>query len=144
MGSQEECVRQIDKSVALLRQLVRGCSTISVTSQCLTFHLLKGNGGDLESRLSSPAKQLSFLLGILLESTESTNPKELSKAGWEQAEHIASSHIPYHSFLALAGRDARRGLDVASERAGTVAVDSGAVLIVREVRRDHYLHRNSS
>ncbi len=79
-------MRRINKAVEQLRSLVHGCSTSSVVQSCFSFNLLRGHNPKFDTRLSSPAKQCSFLLGILLESEEPKVARDLSKEDWEKAE----------------------------------------------------------
>lgn len=122
MGYEEECVRQIDEAVAYLRKLLEKCSTLSVTSQCFAFHLLKGNHGSIKTLLSSPAKQISFLLGILLQSTEPTSPKELSKAEWEQAEQYLEQAFSSYMLLFFPTEGERKSLSKEWYRVRQVAM----------------------
>lgn len=110
MSNEQECVRQIEKSVGQLKQLLHGYSTTSIAGQCLSYHLLKGNNPSFETRLSSPAKQLAFVLGILLESSEPPNPKELTKKDWETIETLLEEAFTAYLLLFIPTQEEQNSL----------------------------------
>ena len=79
MSDIQECVQQIQSAFQQLRSLVYGCSTSDVAGHCFAFHLRQGNDPEFDTGLSAPAKQCSFLLGLLLESPEPDAPKSFSE-----------------------------------------------------------------
>src|SRR5262245_8069102 len=99
MNSIQEGAQQITKALQQLRDLVHGCSTSSVVSWCFIFNLLRGNDPEYDIRLMSPAKQCSFLLGILLESKEPEAPRDFSEADWNKAELLL--HAAFSAYLPL-------------------------------------------
>ena len=99
MDPVQECVQQVNESVQKLRSLIYGCSTSSLVRWCFAFNLQRINNPEFETRLSSPVKQCSFLLGLLLESKEPETPKDFIKEGWRQAEDLLES--AFQAYLPL-------------------------------------------
>ena len=76
----EGLAEKISNNVSLIRDVVGSCSTESVVGWCMAKHYV---GYFSESDLSSPAKQVAFLLGVLLESTEPSEPREFGDEEWQ-------------------------------------------------------------
>ena len=76
-----------------IRIVVRDCSTESVVG----YSMLKQQSGFPLSELSSPAKQIRLLLGIMLESKESPDPREFTRQEWgeivEPLEALSSAYM---------------------------------------------------
>ena len=70
----------ISKNIERIKRVVQECSTESVVGYSMVKHLR----GFPQQDLSSPAKQLRFLLGVMLETEEPDAPREFSKREWEQ------------------------------------------------------------
>ena len=70
----------ISKSVEHLKRVLQECSTESVVG----YSMVKQLRGFPQRDLSSPAKQLRFLLGVMLETEEPGAPREFSEREWEQ------------------------------------------------------------
>ena len=70
----------ISKNIELIRSLVQDCSTESVVG----YSMVKHQQGFPEVELSSPTKQIHFLLGIMLETGEPAAAKEFTDREWEQ------------------------------------------------------------
>lgn len=103
MNNTQECVQRITKAVDQLRNLVHACSTSSVVGWCFTFNIIRGNypeqNPQFNSRLVSPAKQCSFLIGILLESQEPDAPKDFGEEDWERAQDLLNE--AFEAYLPL-------------------------------------------
>ena len=76
----ERLAEKISKNISLIRDVVGKCSTESVVRRCMDKHL---EGYFSKADLSSPAKQISFLLGVLIESTEPSEPREFGDEEWQ-------------------------------------------------------------
>ena len=69
----------ISKNVEHIKRVMQQCSTESVVG----YSLVKNLRGFPQQDLSSPAKQLRFLLGVMLETEEPDAPHEFSEREWE-------------------------------------------------------------
>ena len=67
-------------NIERIRSIVQDCSTESVVG----YSMLKQLDGFPQPGLSSPTKQIRFLLGVMLETEEPSNPIEFTKQKWEQ------------------------------------------------------------
>lgn len=76
----ERLAETISKNISLIRAVVGKCSTESVVRRCMDKH---HEGYFSNADLSSPAKQISFLLGVLIESTEPSEPQEFGDEEWQ-------------------------------------------------------------
>lgn len=70
----------ISENIARIRSVVQDCSTQSVVG----YSMVKNLRGFPHPELSSPAKQLRLLLGVMLETEELDVPNEFSNREWEQ------------------------------------------------------------
>lgn len=80
--------QEITAGLTELRGLLANCSTYSVAGWCFAYHMHTSHISDSEVRLTSPAKQIPFLLGVLLSGPEPTQPSDFGKAEWERAKSI--------------------------------------------------------
>jgi hypothetical protein len=103
MNNTQECVQQIRKALEQLRTLVHGCSTSSVADWCFRFNLIRGNypekSPQFKTCLLAPAKQCSFLRGILLESQEPDVAKDFAKEDSVKAEALLND--AFQAYLPL-------------------------------------------
>ena len=76
----ERLEEKIRENISLIRDVVGSCSTESVVGWCMAKHYV---GYFTKPDLLSPAKQISFLLGILLESSEPSEPREFRDEEWQ-------------------------------------------------------------
>ena len=70
----------ISENIASITKTLQACSTESVVGYCLVENMR----GFPDSVLSSPAKQIRFLLGILIGSEEPASPREFAQEDWVQ------------------------------------------------------------
>ena len=70
----------ISKNIEHIRSIVQDCSTYSVVG----YSLVNSRKGFAQSELSSPAKQIRLLLGIMLETDEPPDSKEFTVKEWGQ------------------------------------------------------------
>ena len=70
----------ISENLECIRSVVQGCSTLSVVG----YSMVKNLRGFPHTELTSPAKQLRLLLGVMLETEELDAPSEFSNRDWEQ------------------------------------------------------------
>lgn len=80
--------QKITAGITELRGLLANCSTYSVAGSCFAYHMRTAHSSDREGRLSSPAKQIPFMLGVLLSGPEPTQPRDFGETEWEQAKSI--------------------------------------------------------
>ena len=70
----------ISENIAHIRATLQPCSTESVVGYCMVKH----RGGFPNSELSSPAKQIRLILGVMLSSEEPSCPRDFGNGEWEQ------------------------------------------------------------
>ena len=80
--------QEITAGLTELRDLLADCSTRSVAGFCFSYHMKTSHADESERRLTSPAKQIPFLLGVLLSGPEPTQPRDFSKTEWKRAKSI--------------------------------------------------------
>lgn len=80
--------QEITRGLTELRALLANCSTYSVAGCCFSYHMRTAHSSNSVERLLSPAKQIPFLLGVLLSGAEPENPVDFGKAEWERARSI--------------------------------------------------------
>jgi hypothetical protein len=68
-----------------LRGLLAGCSTETIVRACAADYLKRNNESELPPDLDSPARQTSFLLGIMLTTPEPATPKAFGDEEWKRA-----------------------------------------------------------
>ena len=69
----------IRENIDRIKSVIQDCSTESVVGYCMVKHM----GGFPQPGLSSPARQIRFLLGMMLASEEPSNPVEFTENSWE-------------------------------------------------------------
>ena len=122
MTAAERCVEDVRSAVAALGELVTPCSTHSVAYSCFYFNLSRANpGGSYEGVLCSPAKQCSFLLGLLLATPEPVQPKEFGSKDWEIAEHHLNTAFQAYQTLFWPDPDQEKELSSQWQRVREVA-----------------------
>ena len=72
-------LESITESIRQIREVIDTCSTESVAGWCMTRLLI---GHQTGPNLSSPAKQIFFLLGLLIESKTPSKARDLSTNEW--------------------------------------------------------------
>lgn len=88
MNPGRELEQEITSGLTELRGLVGACSTYSVAGWCFSYHMRTAHSADSADRLSSPAKQIPFLLAVLLSGQEPESPVDFGKDEWERAKSI--------------------------------------------------------
>ena len=88
MNPGRDLEQEITSGLTELRGLLATCSTYSVAGWCFSYHIRTAHGDDSAGRLSSPAKQIPFLLAVLLSGQEPENPVDFGKDEWERAKSI--------------------------------------------------------
>ncbi len=90
----------IRKNIEHIRTVVQNCSTESVVG----YSMVKQQNGFPQSDLSSPAKQIRLLLGIMLESEKPPAPKEFTGKEWDELvkplQALSSAYMQMHLLAA--------------------------------------------
>jgi hypothetical protein len=82
---------QLVRDTESLRELLSECSSESIVGTCCAY-ALKRSVPDKESDvLVSPARQLFFLLGLMLTTSEPTNPKSFSEQEWQDSIELLNT-----------------------------------------------------
>ncbi len=108
MDPKEFAIEQIDEAVAGLRAIVTPCSTSALAGACLLFNL-KRKPEDIPA-LRSPARQWSFLLGLLLHTPEPATPKDFEAEDQKSAERLLNQAFSAYSLLYYPSPEERAGL----------------------------------
>ena len=86
----------INQSLVLIKSILEQCSTESIVAYCM----VQFRKGFPHPQLSSPAKQIDLLLGIMLESDENSNPRTFEQQDWEQIvvplESLSAAYMPLY------------------------------------------------
>lgn len=88
MNHRRDLEQKITTGLAELRGLLASCSTYSVAGWCFAYLMRTAHSSDSEERLASPAKQIPFLLGVLLSEAEPESPLDFGEVEWERAKSI--------------------------------------------------------
>ncbi len=88
MAHRRELEQEITSGLTDLRGLLSNCSTYSVAGWCFAYHMRTAHSNESEERLASPAKQIPFLLGVLLSGEEPEQPIDFGEDKWKQAKSI--------------------------------------------------------
>ncbi len=75
----------VSKAVSGLRKLVETASTVEVVGSCLANNFVAANDLAIRSPLSSPARQISFFLSLLVSTPEPESPKPFDADSWARA-----------------------------------------------------------
>lgn len=82
-------------NIEQIRKIVQVCSTESVVG----YSMMRSLKGFPQPGLSSPAKQIRFLLGVMLETQEPSNPIEFTNGSWNQFIDPAQRLV--HAYMSL-------------------------------------------
>jgi hypothetical protein len=118
---------EITACLAELRSTLADKATWSVAGWCFSYLFRDASGEGSDERWSSPAKQIPFLLGVLLSSPEPADGKELTSEGWEKVRQIIERLFNAYMLLYMPSPD----------QLGSVAPEW---LRVREVSMLAFLH----
>lgn len=76
------------QNTEVLRSMLAACSTETIVVACVADYLKRNNELDLLPNLDSPARQTSFLLGLMLTTPEPAAPKEFGDEEWKRAVEL--------------------------------------------------------
>jgi hypothetical protein len=127
MNAGHSLEQEIASCLTELRDLLGGCSTRSVAGWCFSYHLHLARTADWADRLSSPAKQIPFLLAVLLSGEEPQDPIDFGRDEWERAKAILERVFSAYMSLYMPS----------SEERGTLAAEWNRM---REVSMLAFLH----
>ncbi len=88
MNPGRELEQEITSGLTELRGLLGACSTYSVSRWCFSHHIHSAHSADSADPLLSPAKQIPFLLAVLLSGQEPESPVDFGEDEWERAKSI--------------------------------------------------------
>lgn len=80
--------QDISESLEELTDILSKCSTSSVTVMCLSMNISTAHSLENEDRLTSPAKQIPLLLGVLLSTDEPDDPEDFGQEHWNHVRPI--------------------------------------------------------
>src|SRR6266571_2153094 len=86
MAHRRELEQEITSGLTDLQGLLSNCSTYSVAGWCFAYYMRTAHSNESEERLRSPAKQIPFLLGVLLSGQEPKQPVGFGEDKGEQAK----------------------------------------------------------
>lgn len=94
--SEEAAALRVENAVARIRGLIQRASTADIGGRCFIDNLNAANGLPPRYRLSSPAKQQSFLLSLALATPEPAEQDSLSEDEWTQVyESFEEAFVAY-------------------------------------------------
>ena len=82
-----------------LRALVGSASTETVAGTCGAYVLKRSHGGDEDDGLMSPLKQMYFLLGLMLTTSEPESPTDFGRHGWERSRELLNSVFESYAWM---------------------------------------------
>ena len=88
MEIKDRLEKTISQDLNSLRSLLCNCSTQSVAGWCFSYLLCTARDADSEEKLTSPGKQIPFLLDILLSCPEPIHPVECDENTWHEARRL--------------------------------------------------------
>ena len=117
MGETTNLQQIISEKVEHIKSLVQNCSTESVVG----YSMVKQYGGFPQPGLSSPAKQIRFLLGVMLETEEPPDPNDFAEKEWKNfldpietlAQAYMSLYMPTTETIAEQSQDWSKSREVA-------------------------------
>lgn len=83
-----EISSKIEKAVDALRELLRTASTPEAVGACLANNFFTANDPEFKSPLSSPARQISFFLDLLVSTPEPAAPVPFTSDSWGRAADL--------------------------------------------------------
>src|SRR6266576_2739520 len=87
----ERLAKKVERVGKELLQLLARSSTMSVVGTCLNYCLHRANDASFTEGLVSPARQLSFLLGVLVSTPEPDKPEHFDETLWARARELLNS-----------------------------------------------------
>ena len=90
---------EITACLVELRGTLADKATRNVAGWCFSYLFRDASGEGSDERWSSPAKQIPFLLGVLLSSPEPTDGKELTSEDWAKVRQIIERL--FHAYMLL-------------------------------------------
>lgn len=100
-----ELHEQLVKNTEELRRLVSQCSTEEIAGMCSAYALNRGTPSErttiLASPLTSPARQIFFLLGLMLTTSEPVNPGRFDRQEWQKTVELLNAIYSAHTAMFL-------------------------------------------
>jgi hypothetical protein len=90
---------ELTTGLAELRSILGSYSTYAVTAQCFGYMIGTAHSKEAERDLMSPAKQIPFLLSVLLSTAEPETPSEFGEAGWKRVTHVVGNLFSVYMLL---------------------------------------------
>jgi hypothetical protein len=95
--SSQDLELKLTHGLAELRSLLRPCSTYSVAATCFAYLLKTAHGAKRE--LMSPAKQIPFLLGVLVSTAEPESPMPFGEREWARSTELLGELFSLYMLL---------------------------------------------
>jgi SEC-C motif len=99
MVSRPNLEDEISAGLSELHGLIADKATWSIAGWCSAYQISGASGSNDETRFRSPAKQIPFLLGVLLSTPEPQNEKQLTREGWEKVKQTVDRL--FHAYMLL-------------------------------------------
>jgi hypothetical protein len=87
----QELHEHLVEETEALRKLVGEYSSEAIAGMCSAYVLRRGAFDEESTTLMSPARQLFFLLGLMLTTPEPANPKRFGRQEWEESAELLNS-----------------------------------------------------
>ena len=89
---------QLVRNVEQLRQLLDSCTTESIVGACFAYWLTRESAIDDSHRLMSAGRQWPFLLGLMLNTTEASEPHPFNKDELDRACNLLDDIFSAYSW----------------------------------------------
>ncbi len=90
---------QLHRDTEDLRHLLASCSTRSIVGSCAAYWFRHHPGAESSRGLLSPAKQLSFLLGLMSSTPEPSEPQEFGAPQFDRASVLLNKIFSAYAYM---------------------------------------------
>ena len=122
MNLEKQLDQRITKRLAKLRHLLSQCSTYSTIGWCFAQLTGPTQAVGKKGRLTSPLKQLPFLLAVLLSTDEPAEPVEFTEKRWALTKRILEDLFSAYVMLYLPEKEDLRELSESWRRSREVSM----------------------
>src|SRR5687768_7115062 len=103
MEKESQLEREISELLGRLLAIIAESETESVVGWCFAYQ--RSHASDQEGRLASPAKQIPFLVSLLLSTPEPKNRHSLTKEEWNRTKDLLDRLFQAYMRLYMPSRE---------------------------------------
>jgi hypothetical protein len=122
VGVEKKLEKEISSLLERLLAIIAPCDTESVLGWCFSYHLPTSTAEKSEERLASPAKQVPFLLSLLLSTPPPKESNSLSRDQWQEVMRLLNQLFQAYMLLYMPSKDQVGALSDAWRRSREVAM----------------------